>query len=41
MDEPKSSTVFDPLNNSYQSIELAKISRRLSSPDPKLSKILA
>jgi len=40
MDEPKSSTVFDPLNTSYQSILLAKLSRTMSTPDKhKITKL--
>ena len=38
MDEPKSSTVFDPLNTSFHSIELGHVSKRVSAPDQRLSR---
>jgi hypothetical protein len=33
MEEPLSSTVLDPLNTSFRSIELRNVSKRISSPD--------
>jgi hypothetical protein len=33
MEETLSSTVLDPLNTSFRSIELRNVSKRISSPD--------